>query len=53
MLNIVSTLIAIALLFSSGSGLAAAGEVRPFDRAAFMEAQSAGSSIVVWVHAPW
>ena len=51
MLRIVSTLIAITLLLSSS--LAVAGEMRPFDHAAFKEAQSAGHSVVVWVHAPW
>ena len=27
--------------------------IRPFDRSAFIAAQDAGQSIVVFVHAPW
>ena len=36
----------------TGSSVAAAG-IRPFDRSAFIAAQGAGKSIVVFIHAPW
>jgi hypothetical protein len=35
------------------TGFSRAGEIVPFDRAAFAAAQQAGQPIVVFVHAPW
>ncbi len=37
----------------TGSSMAAAAGIRPFDRNAFIAAQDAGKSIVVFIHAPW
>jgi hypothetical protein len=37
----------------TGSPVAWAAPVRPFDRNAFTAAQETGKPIVVFVHAPW
>jgi hypothetical protein len=48
------TLILGALgLALAGPRSSSAGEVVPFDRAAFAAAQQAGKAIVVFVHARW
>jgi hypothetical protein len=48
------TLVLGALAWAvTGSSTAAAAGIRPFDRSAFIAAQDAGQSIVVFIHAPW
>ena len=48
--------LAIALAFGLGGLVPAspvAGEVKPFDAAAFAAAQDAGASVLVAIHASW
>jgi hypothetical protein len=48
------TLVLGALAWAvTGWSMAAAAGIRPFDRSAFITAQDAGKSIIVFVHAPW
>jgi hypothetical protein len=42
----------LSLALAGPSAVWAAG-IRPFDRGAFIAAQDAGKSIVVFIHAPW
>ena len=44
---------AVALIVTLALVVSAHAEVKPFDAKAFADAQTAGKSIVVHVHAPW
>ena len=49
----VVTSFAVTLLVALALVVPAHAEVKPFEAQAFADAQAAGKSIVVHVHAPW
>jgi len=49
----IAALVVLVLVLAIGGPALAPAAVVPFDAKAFAEAQEAGRSIVVAVHAPW
>jgi len=50
---VLAAFLVVPTVVAAAPAAAAAAAVRPFDQAAFNEAQKAGKPILVWVHAPW